>query len=172
MNVLQVRVILRACVGCGAHKVAEVAEHVSGHHRVQINDAHRLACFVEHDIVHLRVAVVDTFGQFALAEQAFSQAHLFAAAVDGIYYIHAGGFSALDIRSQGFVQLLQTELNVVEVWYRLAQFVKRQVGQLALESSERLACQIGGLGSDAFLRGGALDKHIYAPVISHGSTVV
>ena len=79
LNAVNIGVVLGELVGTGAQEVAEVAEYEARHHGVEVNDAEYVAVVVKHHVVHLGVAVADSFGQLALAVEALRLCHLLGA---------------------------------------------------------------------------------------------
>ena len=174
MDVRQVRIILRSCVSGSTHEIAEVAEDKARHDCIEIDNTDRSALFIKEHIIHFRIAVVDVFGQFALPEQTLREAHIFASFVDFIDNILTSieSFSAYIGRRKCFrfgnclIELLQSVFHVMEIRYRLAQGIKRQVSQLALETSERFSCQFRRRRRHFFLRGSGFDQYIQTPIIA------
>ena len=81
-------------VGSGAQEVAVVADEKRRHHGVEVYHAEHLALFVEHHVIHLRVAVAHALLQFALGEESFAQAHLVHIRLNLFYeLLHALGAS-------------------------------------------------------------------------------
>ena len=172
MDIVEIRVVLQTCVGRSTHEIAEVAEHESRHDGIEIHDTDGSSCFVEENVVDLGITVVDVFRQFAFAEESLRQAHFFSTAVNSLDDIGTSCFSAHRVCCKRFVELLQTELNIMEIRDGFAEFIERQVCQLALETTESFASQFRGLRRHFLLRRTVFDKHINAPIVAFRCAVI
>lgn len=169
--VLEVGVVLFSCVGSRAEIVAEVGENEVRHDGVEVDDAEHVAVFLKEDVVHLRVAVADALGQFSLAIEAFALRHFLCACFDGVHEVlHFCQASAL-VGFDGFAQLPEAELHVVEVLDGLAK-LDGDVGQPALELSEGLAHDVACLRRHFRHRHGVGDEDHHAPVLFAVKVVV
>ena len=165
-DVIEVRIVLARGVGGRAEEVAEVGEDERGHHSVEVDDAKHVAVAVEEDVVHLRVAVANALGEFAVAEEAFALGHFLLAAADFVEQGFHGGFvdTAGFVVGHSVVELLNAELDVVEILDRLAE-LRGEVGKHRLELGEGFTDNGGILHAHAALGGGVGDEHHHAPLL-------
>lgn len=164
-HIVEVRIVFARGVGGRAEEVAEVGEDERGHHGVEVDDTEHLAIAVEEDVVDLRVAMANALGEFAFAVEAFALGHLLFTLTDFVEQgFHLGLLDAAGfVVGDGFFELLDAELDVVEILDRLAELCG-QIGEHGLELSEGLADDGGILLAHAALGGGVGDEHHHAPI--------
>ena len=164
-HIVKVRIVFARGVGGRAKEVAEVGEDERGHHGVEVDDTEHLAVAVEEDVVDLRVAMANALGEFAFAIEAFALGHLLFTLTDFVEQgFHLGLLDAAGfIFGDGFFELLDAELDVVEILDRLAELCG-QIGEHGLELGEGLADDGGILHAHAALGGGVGDEHHHAPI--------
>ena len=116
---LYVRVILCHEISTCTEEVSIIGEDETGHNRIQVDDAKHIPILVEHHVVHLRIAMTDTFGQFSFTVKALSLTHLLAVLFqlidDRLHFLDA----SFGISLNGFMQLPHAQFHVMEVGDRL-----------------------------------------------------
>ena len=164
-DVVEVRIVLARGIGRRAEEVAEVGEDERGHHGVEVDDTEHVAVAVEEDVVDLRVAMANALGEFAFAVEALALGHLLFTLTDFVEQgFHLGLLDAAGfIFGDGFFELLDAELDVVEILDRLAELCG-QIGEHGLELGEGLADDGGILHAHAALGGGVGDEHHHTPI--------
>ena len=141
MHLVQVRFIFGAGIGSRTEEITEIGEYEARHHGIQVDNAQYLTLFVEQHVAHFRIAMTDTFRQFALTIQLFGATHLFCILFDGIYQSLHLFQTTGRIGSNRFAQLLQTELHVMEIRNGFAQLF-RDIGQHGFEFAELQTYQV------------------------------
>ena len=159
------------CVGSGAKEVSEVGEDETRHDGVKVDDAEDVVFLVEEDVVHLGVAVADSFGQFSFAVESFAAGHALGAFLDFVGDVACGSESSHLVSLDGFFELLEAEFDVVEVLDGLTEF-GGNVSEFGLEVAEGLADDAGTFGRDAALGDGVGDEDHHAPIFLIKEVVV